>query len=272
MAEHDTIATGAGAAGPSVSLGTRVVIIRHGEAVCNAEEYIGGHSSCRGLTQRGVRQVEALAARLARTHELDGAVGFYTSVLARAIETAAILAPSLGGASFVQSCSLCERHAGEADGLTWAEYGAKYTRRSLPGDEPDLPLAPGGESWVGFLDRASSALTGLAIEHPGGLVVVVAHGGIIDSSMIRFLELAEHGAGVRLHPEHASMTEWQHIGSKWRLVRYSDAAHLLEAELAGHDAPGPATLVSPPPPWVVADPAFEEQVAQVGAPASAQQE
>jgi probable phosphoglycerate mutase len=241
----------------AVSQGTRIVIVRHGEAVCNAEEYIGGHESCRGLTALGVRQVEALAARLARTGELDGAAAFYTSILPRAIETAAILAPSLGNASFVQSCALCERHAGEADGLSWADYSERYMRQSLPGDEPELPLAPGGESWTGFLDRASSALTELALAHPGRLVVVVAHGGVIDSSMIRFLDLADHGVGVRLHPEHASMTEWQHIGSKWRLVRYNDAAHLLDAGTrttpAAERGAARRSLVSPPPRWVEAD-------------------
>ncbi|HUY30442.1 MAG TPA: histidine phosphatase family protein [Acidimicrobiales bacterium] len=247
-------------------LGTRLVIVRHGEAVCNAEEYIGGHASCRGLTKRGVRQAEALASRLARTRELDGAAAFYTSVLPRAIETAEILAPALGGVRFAESCSLCERHAGEADGLTWSQYSERYRRRSLPGDDPDTPLAPGGESWAGFVDRASSALVALVDAHPGGLVVVVAHGGVIDSSMISFLGLDGHGSAVRLHPEHASLTEWQHIGSKWRLVRYSDSAHLL----AGEDGAGrDAELLSTPPPWVVAEPHPDADPAAARGPRSA---
>jgi probable phosphoglycerate mutase len=234
--------------------GTRLVLVRHGEAVCNVEEFIGGHGACRGLTEHGVRQAEALAARLAATGELAGASAFYTSILPRAAETAAIIAPSLGDASFVETCTLCERHAGEADGLTWADYSIRYERRSLPGDEPESPLSPGGESWTGFLDRAAGALTAIALDHPGELVVVVAHGGVVDSSIIRFLGLAEHGSVVRLHPDHTSLTEWQHIGSKWRLVRYNDAAHLLGAGPTGADASdrvGPLTVA--PPSWVVAD-------------------
>jgi probable phosphoglycerate mutase len=239
-------------------VGTRIVIVRHGEAFCNAEEFIGGHASCRGLTPRGVRQVEALASRLERTRELGTASAFYTSILPRAVETAAILSPVFGGAQFVQRCSLCERHPGEVDGLSWAAYSERYLRRSLPGDEPDQPLSPGGESWAHFLDRASAALTGLALEHPGELVVVASHGGVIDSSMIRFLGLAEHGAGVRLHPEHSSMTEWQHVGTKWRLVRYNDAAHLLDrgAEMPlDPDGNAGSELLTPPPAWVLVDPA-----------------
>ncbi len=226
------------------------MIVRHGEAVCNAEEYIGGHDTCRGLTKRGVRQAEALAARLARTRELESASAFYTSLLPRAIETAEVIAPALGGARFVPTCSLCERHPGEADGLTWAEYADRFQRRSLPGDDPDTPLAPGGESWTEFVGRAADALLAAVDAHPGELVVVVAHGGIVDSSMISFLGIADHGRDVRLHPEHASLTEWQHAGAKWRLVRYSDSAHLLGEDGAGAES----ELRAPPPPWVVAEP------------------
>lgn len=240
-----------------IAQGTRLVVVRHGEAICNVEEYIGGHSSCKGLTDRGVLQAQALAQRLVRTGELDGATAFYTSILPRAIQTSEIIAPALGratrdGASpvFVRTCALCERHPGEADGLSWSEYVERYGRRSLPGDVPEEPLSPGGESWAGFLDRASASLEEVARAHPGGLVVVVAHGGVVDASMIRFLGLADHGNGVRLHPHHTSLTEWQHTGAKWRLVRYNDAAHL-------HDGASGSTtnrLLSAPPEWVVVDP------------------
>jgi probable phosphoglycerate mutase len=257
-----------GDTGPEIAQGTRIVIVRHGEAVCNAEEYIGGHNSCRGLTARGVRQVEVLAARLARTGELATATAFYTSILPRAIETGAIISSALGGASFVSTCSLCERHSGEADGLTWAEYGERYLRRSLPGDEPDRPLSPGGETWVDFVNRGADALTGLALAHPRELIVVAAHGGIIDASMIRFLKLPGHGAETRLHPEHSSLTEWQYTGSKWRLVRYSDAAHLLDAGTQSDGRRLADELYTAPPPWVVADPHPRPERARSGRTAS----
>ncbi len=230
--------------------GTRLALVRHGEAACNAEDYIGGHSACRGLTARGVLQARILAGRLRRTGELDGAVALYTSVLPRAIETAEIVATGIAGPPSVprQSCLLCERHPGEADGLTWAEYEERYQRVSLPGDDPELPLAPGGESWSEFVARASGALTALALRHPGELAVVVAHGGVIDSSMIAFLGLAEHGGAIRLHSEHTSITEWQHTGRTWRLVRYNDAAHLAGPEQAANRSPAPL--------WVGRDPAL----------------
>ena len=235
-------------AGESViAVGTRLAIIRHGEAFANVDSVIGGHKGCRGLTARGVAQAEILAARLVRTGELAGAAALWTSLLPRAIETAAILAPALGVSHVEQSCSFCERHPGEADGLTWAEYEARYQRRGLPGDDPEFPTSPGGESWIGFLDRAAAALTSVAVNFPGQLVVVVSHGGVIDSSMIRFLGLAEHGNVVRLHPGNTSITEWHHTGSRWRLVRYNDAAHL--AGLGDVQSTEPEWVGVEPPEW-----------------------
>ncbi|EQD69974.1 phosphoglycerate mutase, partial [mine drainage metagenome] len=71
---------------------------------------------------------------------------------------------------------LCERHVGEADGMSWREYEATYGSMK-PGDEPDREMAPGGESWVGFLDRAEAALYEVMSANPGQLAVVAGHGG-----------------------------------------------------------------------------------------------
>ena len=77
-----------------------MVLIRHGEAVCNVSGVCGGQLGCRGLTDRGRRQVEGLRDRLLETGELAGADVLYASVLPRAIETAELLAPALlGGAA-----------------------------------------------------------------------------------------------------------------------------------------------------------------------------
>jgi probable phosphoglycerate mutase len=222
---------------PAIAVGTRLAIIRHGEAVCNAEGFVGGPKSCRGLTGLGRRQSEALAARLVASGELAAPAALWTSELPRAFQTAEILAPALGDLTVQRSGALGEREPGEADGLSWAELARRYGRSSTPGDEPDLPLSPGGESWVGFVDRASASLLELARRYPEELVVVVSHGGVIDSSLIRFLDLPNHGNGVRLHVDNTSITEWRHTGRRWRLVRYNDAAHLHSSGGALHAAP-----------------------------------
>jgi len=233
-----------GATRDDVAPGSRVVIVRHGEAVSNAEDTLGGHDTCKGLTDHGRRQVEALADRLRRTGELEGAVALYSSILPRAVQTAEILAPALGGLEILQTCSLCERHVGEADGMTWQEYEATYGRE-VPGVDDDRVVAPGGESWRGFLDRAEAALYGVLVRHPGELVVIAGHGGIVGASVIRFLEIPANGAGFRGFADNSSMTEWCWTGRRWWFVRYNDAAHLdKEAWGAAHG------LRLPPPNWV----------------------
>ena len=113
-------------------------------------------------------------------------------MLRRAVETAEILLPAARRVAYEAQCSLCERHPGEADGLSWAECDRRYGRR-LPGEDPERPLSPGGESWVEFLDRAEDALYERCAAHPGELIVVSGHGGIVDASLVRFLGLPDHG-------------------------------------------------------------------------------
>jgi probable phosphoglycerate mutase len=228
----------------SIAPGTRLAIIRHGEAVSNAEDTLGGHESCLGLTEHGRRQVEALAARLERTRELEGAVALYTSILRRAIETAEILSPALGNLPIERTCSLCERHVGEADGMTWTEYEAKFGRE-VPGVDDHRVLSPGGESWAGFLDRAESALYDVMERHPGQLVVVAGHGGLIGTSVVRFLGVPDNGAAFRGYADNSSITEWEWTGKRWWFVRYNDAAHLDASEWGTERG-----LRLTPPPWV----------------------
>ncbi len=230
-----------------IAPGSRLTIVRHGEAVSNAEDTLGGHQSCRGLTAHGRQQVSALADRLARTGELAGAAALYSSVLPRAIETAEILAPALGGLAVEQRCSLCERHVGEADGMSWAEYEAVYGRE-VPGRDDHRALAPGGESWAGFLDRAAAGLREVMAAHAGGLVVVAGHGGLVAASLIRFLELPANGVGFRGYADNSSLTEWEWTGRRWWLVRYNDVAHLDAAQWG----PG-RRLRRPAPGWVGAE-------------------
>src|SRR5207302_10759822 len=101
---------------------TRLVLVRHGESRAIVDEIVGGHEGCKGLTDDGRRQAQALHHRLARTHELDDAAAVYSSILPRAIETAEIIAPAIGGGHRVeQDCDLCEIHPGEGDALGCAE-------------------------------------------------------------------------------------------------------------------------------------------------------
>ncbi|GAC1316522.1 MAG: histidine phosphatase family protein [Acidimicrobiales bacterium] len=205
-------------------MSSRLALIRHGQSRATVDGIVGGERGCRGLTDTGHRQAAALAARLRRTGELDGADVLVSSTLPRAIETAEHLAPILRR-PLLEDRALCELHPGVGDGLTWAEWDRAYGSFDL-GSEPDRPLSPGGESWAAFGARARAALQAWA--ERAAFAVLVCHGGIIEQSMVLGFDRADltPPGGHLATPPNTSITEWRVTAGVWDLVRYADAAHL----------------------------------------------
>ena len=116
---------------------------------------------------------------------------FYSSVLARAVETADVIAAALDLTPARQDCDLCELHPGECDGMSWEEQ----VRRYGPGDtrDPDQPMSPGGESVRSFDLRVRDALRRLIELHTGESVAAVTHGGFITASMLALLDAGRLG-------------------------------------------------------------------------------
>lgn len=207
---------------------TRLVLIRHGESSCSLSGVVGGPKGCTGLSKRGVKEAEALRDRLVESKELADAGALYTSMLARAYETALIAAPGIGaGLEIVRDCALCELHPGEGDGLGWEEFVSKYGEPDFDVD-PSVELSPGGESWTSFVGRASRALAELVERHRGELIVVVCHAGVIEASILEFLPVDRRRTRLKLRTENASLTEWERGEDGFRLVRYNDTSHLGE--------------------------------------------
>jgi broad specificity phosphatase PhoE len=207
---------------------TRLVLVRHGESACSLAGVVGGLKGCTGLSERGVLEAEALRDRLRSSGELVSAAALYSSVLPRARQTASIAAPGIGGGlDVVSDCSLCELHPGEADGLTWEEFSARYDEPNFDA-QPDVVFSPGGESWTGFVSRASGALADIASKHSGQMVVVVCHAGVVEASMTEFLPVCSRRGRLKLRTQHTSITEWELDATGWRLLRYNDSAHLAD--------------------------------------------
>jgi len=206
----------------------RLVLVRHGDAHAGFHGVIGGPTGCRGLTDRGRAQAEALRDHLARTDRVRADV-VLASVLPRAVETASIIAPGLGLEVRGRECDLCEVHTGEADGLTWAEYTDRYGSFDMEA-EPDRVFAPEGESWNGFHERVDRLLRRLAAEHPDETVVAVCHAGVVMASMRVLLGIPHPGDGARMRPTNTGLTEWEHdpVLDRWTLHCFNDTAHLAD--------------------------------------------
>ena len=202
--------------------GTRLVLVRHGEAHCNVAGIVGGPRGCTGLTDLGREQAAALAERLARTHEFDEVVAIYSSILPRAKETAAIVTGTLPLAGVIEDCDLCELHPGRADAMDWDEMIATFGGPDWDRD-PSEPFAPEGESWTGFYDRCNAAFLRLGATHPDGQVLLFVHGGVIEQAM-KLAMGAPASARLRLRTEHCSLTEIEIDAGDVRLLRYNDRA------------------------------------------------
>lgn len=211
----------------------RLILVRHGDAHAGFHGVIGGPTGCTGLTPWGRVQAAALRDHLAVAGRLRADV-LLASVLPRAIETASIIAPGLGLPIAARDCDLCEVHTGEADGLTWTEYAARYGSFDMEA-EPDRPFAPGGDSWHGFHRRVADVLARLARDHADHTVVAVCHAGVIIASLRVLLGVPHPGPGARIQPTNTGLTEWEHepATGRWTLHRFNDTGHLFGLDPIG---------------------------------------
>ncbi len=124
---------------------TRIVLVRHGEAVCNVNGIVGGVRGCTGLTELGRRQVSALAARLERDRRAgrgDRALRLGPAPGGRDGRDPAAGGGRRARSTSSQECDLCELHPGEADGLGWQEVVDRFGVPEWDTD-PDTADRPG---------------------------------------------------------------------------------------------------------------------------------
>src|SRR5438445_5249958 len=157
-----------------------------------------------------------------------------SSPVRRARESAEILAASMPWLGVVEDCALCEMHNGEADGLTWQEYDAKYERFNVIA-EPSRPFAPGAESWADVMTRVRECMQELASQHIGKTVVVVTHAGFVLASVLGLLAVQSSTDRATLDPWYTSITCWRRDSKRWSLERFNDVAHLESTNLLASD-------------------------------------
>jgi broad specificity phosphatase PhoE len=151
---------------------TELLLVRHGETDWNAERRFQGHADP-PLNDIGRRQARELADELAG-ERIDAV---YTSDLARARETAAILAER-GGIPVVALPELREIDVGEWQGLTWPEIEERYPEGVRAWHETGNGWQQ-GETYDELGARILTVLRRIVAEHAGERVLVVGHGGTV---------------------------------------------------------------------------------------------
>ena len=203
----------------------RLILVRHGASDHGQDGRILRPAECPGLTPLGFEQVARLARRFQASGEVQDCAALLASPYTRARQTAMGLRAALSLPILIDD-DLQEQRWGEAEGLTDAEYARRYQPFSAFA-EPDRLLAPGGESWNGFLARVLVTLRRLAAAYEGQTVVACSHGGFIVLSLLAMYARRE-GLNPFLDPRHTSLTEWVYEPERdfWTLARFNDTAHL----------------------------------------------
>jgi len=200
---------------------TRIIAVRHGETSWNIDGRIQGH---RDIALNGTGRWQARQLAMALASEPPAAV--YSSDLRRAIETAAEIAHRTH-LSAVADPRLRERCFGRYEGRTFAQVEQESPEHALRWRRRDPEYAPpGGESLNSLRDRIAGTIDDLAARHAGELVILVAHGGVMD--VLYRLATRQHLQAARTWqlPNAAINRLLWSPGSGLTLVGWADTGHL----------------------------------------------
>jgi len=199
---------------------TRVVAIRHGETVWNAEMRMQGQLDT-ALSARGRWQ----AARVAEALEGEGIEAIFASDLARAFDTATAIADRLG-LPIVVDTGLRERSFGIFQGFTYAEIDARWPAEALRWRRHDPDFGPAeGETLRDFHARAVATASRIAAGQHGRTIALVTHGGVLDS-LYRAASHIELGAPRSWELGNAAVNRLLYTPRGFSLVGWSDTSHL----------------------------------------------
>ncbi|MCE2878928.1 MAG: histidine phosphatase family protein [Comamonadaceae bacterium] len=204
---------------------TRIIAIRHGETAWNVGTRIQGHLDI-ALNERGHWQAQRLAQALA----CEGLAAVYASDLSRAFETGRYVAQA-AGVPIAPETGLRERGFGLFEGRTFLEIEAELPEQAQRWRKRDPHFAPeGGESLVQLQERVVSTCSRLAAQHPGELIAVVAHGGVLDV-LYRAATRLDLQAARSWELGNAAINRLLWSPQGFALVGWGDVAHLSNEAL-----------------------------------------
>ena len=199
---------------------TRVLLLRHAESA-DPSIFHGAESDV-GLSERGTRQAEAVAAHLAGLRP----DALASSGMRRALDTAAAIARACRLEVEVEPL-LHERRVGALSGTpTGLSEGVwpETLRRWLAGETGYAP--PGAESFDDIRARVLPVWERLAARHEGRTLVVVAHGVVCKVLLVSLLPGWTVADYPRLGPIHnvaVSELVRDGPGGAWRAARLNEA-------------------------------------------------
>jgi len=173
------------------------------------------------MSATGYRQVERLRDRLV-DEKIDAV---YSSDLKRALATAEVIS-SRHNVDIVTCSELREINYGKIEGLTFEEIGRLYPEVAewITDFSPQMKF-PGGESFVGFIERTSKFLDRLENHTLLQTVLIVSHNGPLRVLVCRLLGIdVKHWRQFRI--DNASLTIVETNPNRAVLSLLNDVSHL----------------------------------------------
>src|SRR4051794_31567472 len=206
---------------------TEVVLVRHGASapVRPGEQFptLDGHGDPE-LAPEGIAQAERVAARL-RKERIDGV---FVSGLARTIQTAEPFGLETTEVPELREVFLGEWEAGE------------FRMRIANGDptalrvitEQSWDVIPGAETMESFAARVKQGLDKvLAATGPGGVAVVIAHGGVIGEACRQATGSDPFAFVINDNCAITRLVRFTH--GRWLLRSFNDISHLAPSSSQG---------------------------------------
>ena len=150
---------------------TKIILVRHGQSIANAENKFAGHSDF-DLSPLGMKQAELSCEYIVGREKIDK---IYASDLKRAYNTV-VPASEMTGIEIIPSTSLREIFAGKWEALTVTEIAEKFSddfgvwRNDFSNARPT-----DGESVEELYHRINAAICKIAEENPDSTVLIGTH-------------------------------------------------------------------------------------------------
>ncbi len=201
---------------------TTLIAVRHGETEWNLIGKQQGHLNS-PLTDLGIKQAEVLAEELANK-EIDV---IYSSDLGRAVQTAKIISEHIS-IDFSTDSRLRERNLGIMQRITKKEFAKKFPEEAAEFNtgNPDYIL-PNGESARQRYERCVACAEDLAHQNIGKTILVVAHGGVLNSFFHKALNLPLTEPR-RFSLFNGAINTFSISENCWRLESWGEIHHLKE--------------------------------------------
>ena len=197
----------------------RLILVRHGETVWNAEFRVQGANADTALSEKGLRQISGLAGVL-RDEPVDLIL---SSPLSRAVTTAETIGRH-HAAPIVTNPGLKEVDVGEFDGLSTVGMPQTFTELLLSWWKGGCERLPGGESFAELQERSWGVVDPYVRDGAPKNILVVSHYFTTLSIIFKALEFPMAMlVKFRMDPGSISMVEFGQFGP--RLSRFNDTSY-----------------------------------------------